>query len=103
MLELSRKDACYNWGDTIQGKLNLKISEGSIEITSLRILFHGYGKINCKGKVFCNWHICFTLCFSFQKDELLQENMTYMKKFSNAISQPIVVSQQEYSIPIEVS
>ncbi|CAL2049988.1 unnamed protein product [Caenorhabditis brenneri] len=85
MLELSKKDASYSWGDTIQGKLHLKISEGSIEITALRILFHGYGKVHCKGK----------------KDEVLQENMTYMKKFSNAISHPIVVSQQEYFIPIE--
>ncbi|ULT82250.1 hypothetical protein L5515_017766 [Caenorhabditis briggsae] len=85
MLELTKKDACYSWGDTIQGKLNLKISDGSIEITSLRILFHGYGKIHCKGK----------------KDELLQENMTYMKKYSNVISHPLIISQPEYSISIE--
>uniref|UniRef100_A0A8R1DSU8 Arrestin_C domain-containing protein n=1 Tax=Caenorhabditis japonica TaxID=281687 RepID=A0A8R1DSU8_CAEJA len=85
MLEFTKKEACYCWGDTVQGRLHIKLSDGSIEITSLRILFHGYGKVNCKGK----------------KDEALQENMTYMKKFSHVISQPFVVSQQEYSFPIE--
>lgn len=102
MLELSKKDACYSWGDIIQGKLNLKLSEGSIEITSLRILFHGYGKANCKGKVIFQTPSFKINSPLIQKDELLQENMTYMKKFSHVISHPLVVSQQEYSFPIEV-
>ncbi|CAB3411650.1 unnamed protein product [Caenorhabditis bovis] len=85
-IELSKSDAVYTWNEHVKGRLIIKIVEGSsIEISSLRILIHGYGKVNCKGK----------------KDELLQENATYMKKFSQVANNNFIISTKEYSFPIE--
>ncbi|CAI5455444.1 unnamed protein product [Caenorhabditis angaria] len=85
MIELENRDAVFWCGENVKGNLHLKLSDGSIQITSLRLLFHGYGKISCKGK----------------KDEPLQECMTYLKKSSDLVSQSFVLQQQEYSFPFE--
>ncbi|CAD6185101.1 unnamed protein product [Caenorhabditis auriculariae] len=86
MIELTKKEACYSWGEKILGKLHLRISEGSIEITSLRVMIHGYAKVNCKGK----------------GNDMIQENLTYIKKYSEIVHQPVTISAPEYSFAIEV-
>ncbi|VDM77925.1 unnamed protein product [Strongylus vulgaris] len=59
MIDLSRKDCCYTPGDTLRGRLLLKLSEGSIDITSLKITLMGLGRVNIKGKVGCSFVILF--------------------------------------------
>ncbi|PAV85313.1 hypothetical protein WR25_13103 [Diploscapter pachys] len=84
MIELD-KEPVYYCGDIIKGKIHVKISDGHIEITSLRLLLNGHGKINAKGK----------------KDEAVQENVSYLKKSQRLLPKPLEMTTKEKLFPFE--
>ncbi|KIH64980.1 arrestin domain protein [Ancylostoma duodenale] len=80
-IDLSRKDCCYTPGDTLHGRLHLKLSEGSIDITSLKITLLGLGRVNMKGK----------------------KSLIYMRKEWTIVSSPTSVYEQERNYDFEDS
>ncbi|EYC01838.1 hypothetical protein Y032_0104g3629 [Ancylostoma ceylanicum] len=86
-IDLSRKDCCYTPGDTLHGRLHLKLSEGSIDITSLKITLLGLGRVNIKGK----------------KEESLQKSLIYMRKEWTIVSSPMSLYEQERTYDFEDS
>ncbi|ETN70601.1 arrestin domain protein [Necator americanus] len=85
MIDLSRKDCCFSPGDTLHGRIHLKLSEGSIDITSLKITLTGLGRVNIKGK----------------REESLQKSLIYMKKEWTIINSPTSLFEHERSYDFE--
>ncbi|CAJ0609362.1 unnamed protein product [Cylicocyclus nassatus] len=84
-IDLVRKEYCYTPGEKIQGRVLLKLSEGSLDITSLKITLMGLGRVNIKGK----------------KDESLQKSIVYMKKEWSIITSPTTLYEHEKQYDFE--
>ncbi|KJH44798.1 hypothetical protein DICVIV_09180 [Dictyocaulus viviparus] len=86
MVELVKHDGCYTPGDTLRGKFHLKLSEGSIDITSLRATLIGLGRVNAKGK----------------REECLQKSLLYLRKEWTVIGSPVFIDEREQCYNFEV-